>query len=75
MLKSDMDNVSSVLIQMEVNSMFNLTFSKEELDYLELLLQCSEYEEDERWLHESIEANIHFAKADSLDKVTEIGGK
>ena len=33
-----------------------------------------EYEEDERWLHESIEANIHFAKADSLDKVTSIGG-
>ncbi len=55
--------------------MINLTFSKEELDYLELLLQCQEYEEDERWLHESIEANIHFAKADSLDKVTEIGGK
>ena len=58
--------------------MFNLTFSKEELDYLELLLQCSEYEEDEGWLHESIEANIHFAKLDagedSLDKVTKLGG-
>ena len=55
--------------------MFNLTFSKEELDYLELLLHNHEYEESEKHLVDQLEYKFYKLRpSDYQDKLTTIGG-
>ncbi len=52
--------------------MVNLELTKEEFDYLELILHNHEYEEDERHLIDSLE--YKFYKTSPDNKLTNLGG-
>tara|TARA_Y100001970_G_scaffold184580_1_gene224493 strand:+ start:2384 stop:2542 length:159 start_codon:yes stop_codon:yes gene_type:complete len=52
--------------------MVNLELTKEEFEYLELILRIHEYEEDERHLVDSLE--YKFYKTSPDNKLTNLGG-
>ena len=55
--------------------MVNLSLTKDELDYLELILHNHEHEENETHLVDSLEYKFYSVKADYYkNKVTTIGG-